>query len=285
MTLTPLTYAFQPKEKIDEGFVRMLGEMAKRGGELARDSSGPMEEPIHNGRLLIKRLRALLWFVRPALSEESLARAKAELREAAGILGGHRDLAVARATLKRLEKVASTARKRAALKQTYRQLGGTAGEEKTTEQALRESLKKAMGIVCRCVLVLKENVARSDCWPSPQERVAKASKAQFKAEKKARRTGDDNAFHEWRKKAKRLFYQLELTQSELGGKLAPVMKRVEELQDKLGEYHDDVMVEARLRKAGPPPSTAKSVLKSLDQQKAQLRKKARKIARQVKAGV
>jgi CHAD domain-containing protein len=283
MPLPPLTYAFQPKEEIREGFVRMLGEITKRARALARLSSGPMEEPIHDGRLLIKRLRALLWFVRPALNEDVLSQAKMELKNAAGILGGHRDLAVARATLKKLTKEASTVREREALKQTSRQLGVERGKPEVTDKQLRLSLKKAMAIVGHTGLNLKQNVARDRCWPSARERVDTASRAQIKAAKKAQRSGEDEAFHEWRKKAKRLFYQLELTQSNRGKTMSAAMKTVEKLQAKLGEYHDDVVVEGRLRAAVPPSPSAKCVLKSLGQQKAHLRKKARKIARRVKA--
>jgi len=282
MAVPPLTYAFQPKEKIKEGFLRILGEIAQQGEDLAEFSSGPMEEPIHDGRLMIKRLRGLLWFARPSLSGEVIAQTKTALRDAAGLLGGHRDLAVAQATLKKLRKNASTSAERKALAETSQQLSKDPEATEMTEDKLRLSLKKAMDIVCRSVLALKQNVAHRNSWASPSRRLAKARQAQIKAGKKARRSGDDTDFHTWRKRAKLLFYQMELTQSVGGKKLIRAMKKVEELQARLGEYHDDVMVEGRLAKAGAPSHSAKRILKSLDREKTDLRRKATKIARRIK---
>ena len=283
MPAPSFTYAFLPDEKIKEGFVRILGEIAKHGSELARPSSGPMEEPIHAGRLLIKRLRALLWFAHSTMSEEVESRAKTELRKAAGLLGGHRDLAVAQETLKKLKKKASTAAERKALAQTSRQFGGMPEAAEVVEAKRQDSLQKAMDLLCRSVLIVKQNVSCIDSWPAPFQRVAKATHAQIKAWKKAQHTGDDTDFHTWRKRAKRLFYQLELAQSTKGKKTARAMKKVGKLQQKLGEYHDDVVVEGRLREAATPNSSAKRVLKSLDKEKTHLRKKAVKIARRLKA--
>jgi CHAD domain-containing protein len=283
MPASTLNYAFRPDEKIKEGFARILGEIAQQGSELGQVSSGPMEEPIHQGRLLIKRLRALLWFARPALSDEILSKARTDLREAAGLLGGHRDLTVAQATLKKLKKKATTAAERKALAQTSRQLGGKPEAADVADAALRESLNKAMSLLSCSALSLKQNAAHSNSWPAPFQRVAKASRAQIRACKKAQHTGEDTDFHTWRKRAKRLFYQLELNQSTGRKKLRQVMKKVEKLQGKLGEYHDDAVVEGRLREAAPPLPSARRVLKSLDREKIHLRKKAVKIARQLKA--
>ena len=285
MSASPLNYAFQPNEEVKEGFLRILEEIAQRAGELTRVYSGSMEEPIHDGRLLIKRLRALLWFARPVLTDEVQAGAKTDLREAAALLGGHRDLAVAQATLKKLERNASTAAGRTALTQTSRLLGSKAESTEVSEAKFREALKKAMGILARSVEELTQNVSQCDSWPAPFQRVAKATQAQIKAWEKAQRTGDDRDFHTWRKRAKRLFYQMELTQSTGRKKSARSMKRVDQLQNKLGEYHDDVVVESRLREIAPPTSSTRRALKSLDQEKAHLRKKAVKIARKLKGRI
>jgi CHAD domain-containing protein len=283
MATPTLTYAFQPNEETREGFARILGEIAAQANELARHSSGPMEESIHKGRLLIKRLRALLWFARPVLDKPAYPQVKTELRNAAGLLGGHRDLAVAQTTLKKLEKKTSKLSVREAVTQTLRKMALEKEMGEEADEKLRQSLAEAMGIVARSVAALKKNATSSDSWPSPRERLAKAAHAQIKAEKKARRSGDDADFHEWRKKAKRLLYELELTRPAPGKKIPKAMKSVEKLQEKLGEYHDNIMVETLLREHALRSSSARCVLKSLDRQKTHLRKRAGKIARQVKA--
>ena len=285
MNAPPLTYAFQPNEKTKEGFMRILGEIAAQGNELTRAPSSPMEQSIHKGRLLIKRLRALLWFARPVLDEASYVCAKTELRNAAGLLGGHRDLAVARATLEKLKKKTSKLSVREAVAQTLRKMALDKVAGKEADEKLRRSLGEAMGLVSRTIEAVKKNAAEGKTWPTPPERLAKAYRAQIKAGKLARQTGDDNDFHTWRKKAKRLLYQLELSQPVPGKKASKAMKRVEQLQEKLGEYHDDIVVETRLNEQALATPSAKCVLKSLDKQKTHLRKKAHKIALRVKTKI
>lgn len=279
MSSPPIIYAFQPDEKISRGFARVLGEIAVGARDLTRGSREPLVELIHEGRLLIKRLRALLWFARPAPGLAACTRARARLRKASGLLAGQRDLAVTHATLQELaQKPSAHPRDRAAVTQIIRSLAGhsTAGEE--AESMLRQTLQKAMGILRLSINEIKRHAMSRARWPSASQRLEKAFRAMRKAGKKARRTGMDADFHTWRKKAKTLFYQLELTQAESGRRMARTMKRVGKLQTALGEYHDGVVVKERLRRIMPPPVSTRRVLRLLAKRKAKLRKKARKIA-------
>jgi CHAD domain-containing protein len=242
-----------------------------------------MGELIHEGRLLIKRVRALLWFAHPTLSLAAYARARARLRRAAGLLADQRDLAVMQVTLEQLARKASKARDRAALAQILRSLVRNSAAGEAPEKALRQTLQKAMGILRQSVDEIQRGAAGRAAWPSPSERLAEAFRATRQAGKKARRTGKDADFHEWRKKAKRLLYQLELTQAGPGRRMARAMKRVGKLQDKLGAHHDGVVVEDRLRRLLPVPSSARRVLRLLEKRKARLHRKACEIARRLDA--
>jgi CHAD domain-containing protein len=281
---TSLTYAFQPHEKIKEGFVRMLGEISSRGQILTQPSREPTGELIHEGRLLIKRVRALLWFARPALGLAAHTRARARLRRAAGLLAAQRDLAVTQAILEELARKASKPRDRAALTQIFRSLVRDSAAGEAPEKALRQMLQKAVGILLQSTGEIKRSVAGRAAWPSPSERLKEAFCAMRRAGKKARRTGKNADFHEWRKKAKRLLYQLELTQVEPGRRMGRAMKRVAKLQDNLGACHDGVVVEDRLREMLPLSSSARRVLRLLGKRKARLRKKVRKIEHLVCSG-
>ena len=283
MPTSPLAYAFQPHEKIKVGFARVLGEISVRGQGLTRRSREPTGESIHEGRLLIKRVRALLWFARPALGVAAYARARARLRRAAGVLAGQRDLAVTQATLEQLARNASKARDRAALAQIFQSLVRHSAAGEAPEKALRQLLQKAMGILCQSVDEIQRSAAGRAAWPSPSARLAKAFRATRQAGKKARRTGKDADFHEWRKKAKRLLYQLELTQAGSGRRMARTTKRVAKLQDKLGATHDGVVVEDRLRQMLPVPSSARRVLRLLEKRKARLRRRTWEIARGIES--
>lgn len=282
MPTPPLVYAFQSDEKIRDGFVRILGEISVCGRDLTLRSRKPMGELIHEGRLLIKRVRALIWFARPVLDSAVHARARTRLRKAAGLLADQRDLEVTQATLEKLAQKASIdARDWAALVRTFRSLVCDSAAGGAPRKALRQLLQKAMGILSRSVAEIKRSVAGRAAWPSPSDRVAEAFRATREAGKKARRSGKDVDFHEWRKRAKRLLYQLELSQVEPGKRKARVIKRVAKLQDKLGAYHDSVVVESRLRQMIPLTSSSRRVLRLLEKRKALLRKRAEKIARRM----
>ncbi|MCE0524029.1 MAG: CHAD domain-containing protein [Methylacidiphilales bacterium] len=273
-----LTYAFLPHEEIRRGFVRILGEIPACGRDLARRSRKPAGELIHEGRLLIKRMRALLWFARDAVGFAAYAHARAQLRSAAALLSDQRDLGVTRATLEQLARKVLNPRDRTAVRQVARRLVGKATAGGVSAKALREELHKAMTILDRSADEIQRSATDRAAWPSPSERLAKAFRATRQAGKRARRTGKDTDFHEWRKKAKRLLYQLELTQPEPGRQMARVKKRVEKLQSILGDYHDGVVAGSRLRQMIPVPASARRVVLLLEKRKARLRKKACKLA-------
>jgi len=261
--------------------VRVLGEISARGRGLTRHSREPAGELIHEGRLLIKRVRALLWFARPALDLSVALRTRAWLLKASGLLAGYRDFAVTQTTLEELGQKASKAGDRAALAQIFRSLTGSLAAGIEPEKAWQLTLQKAMGILCRSVGEVKRSTAGCVMWPSPSERLGKAFRAMRRTGKKARRTGKDIDFHTWRKKTKRLLYLLELTQAEPGRRMARVIKRVGKLQNKLGTCHDCAVVEEQLRlkrQTVPLPSSARRVLSLLEKRKARLRNKARNTA-------
>ncbi len=63
--------------------------------------------------------------------------------------------------------------------------------------------------------------------------------------------------------------------------MAHVLARMEELQATLGDYHDQVVTEERLRKITPSLSSARRVLELLTRSKKRGRKKARRISRAI----
>jgi CHAD domain-containing protein len=273
MSTAPLTYTFQPHKKLSREFVRITREISSRADSLSQRRRDPVEDAVHDGRVLMKRLRALLWFAKPALSPSALERVKAQLRKGSGLLADQRDTAVTRKTLLKLEKKESTTQGKADLAQLKRDMVGAEPSAKEQWQALG----KAMAILSECVGLIKRAGRSKTEWSSPKKRVKKAFRATEGAKKKARLTKSDTDFHEWRKKAKRLFYLLELTSADPGRQEKRILKRADKLQDTLGDYHDAAMVEDRIRGKHFSHSSANRVLKLLRRRKTNLRKKARKI--------
>ncbi len=126
-SLPPLSYALHPDEKISHGFFRVLGELCARAKSLPH-SGEAMPELTHEGRVLIKRMRALLWFAHPALDDAAYARAKADLRKAANILARQRDLKVTQLTLEKIARKTSKEKERVALKASLESLNHGSAE-------------------------------------------------------------------------------------------------------------------------------------------------------------
>ncbi len=75
-----------------DSFARILRRIAARAQSLSGDARTSAEEAIHEVRLLIKRVRALLWFARPSLARTIEAETRTQLRKAAELLSGQRDV-------------------------------------------------------------------------------------------------------------------------------------------------------------------------------------------------
>lgn len=277
MATSNLSFAFHTDEKTSDGFFRILGEIARHAQALVQ-SNRAGEEPVHEGRVLIKRTRALLWFARPALSHDLYERSKAQLRKASAILSGQRDRRVTEATLEQIgEEV--TPRDRAAVEEALQQL-----KKKPVPLAEeKQALNKAMRLLTRLAGSIK--ATKDVAWPSVTDRVAKAFRAERKAAKKAHKTKEDIAVHEWRKKAKRLFYELELSNGNVAEDGKRALKQADELQERLGQHQDCVVVEKSLYDTKSLTAAALRVAEILRGRKKLLRKKSRKTARRLKVDI
>jgi CHAD domain-containing protein len=275
-TLPPLTYALHPDEKISHGFFRVLGELCARAEELP-GSSQPMPELTHEGRVLIKRMRALLWFAHPALDDAAYAQAKADLRRASNILAGQRDLKVTQTTLEKIAKKTTRGKILAAVRASLESLAQENAKDEIDAQ--RAKLARAVAIIGRLSTLIKRSTAKTAKWPSPSKRLKKAFRLVHQAEKKAESSGEDTAFHAWRKKAKRLFFELQLTETESASPKRRILKDADELQNTLGNHQDCVVVVSKLSGLKIPDPAKGRVARLLKTRKKKLRKKSRRLAR------
>jgi len=159
---------------------------------------------------------------------------------------------------------------------------GTSTSNKETVQALQQAATILLKSIKEIELQVK---IRSD-WPDTSDRVAKAFHVTKKAGKKALKSEDPVQFHVWRKKAKRLFYLLQLTQVVPDIRMTRLIERVEELQARLGDYHDSVVVQDHLQKNLPDKATPLLIRHSvnfLEKRKLRLREDVQRIAKHIKS--
>ena len=282
MFSAPSSFAFQPDENIERGFVRVLGQLALQARRLTQPAHGKISESIHDTRVLIKWLRALLWFAGPAFSSSEMNRAKSHLRRASHLLAAQRELVVMRSVLIRLAQKSENSAYRKALAR----IANAEDSQQANTEKPDQSLRQAMAILLATIRQFERRAKIKSRWPSCSDRLAQAFLALHKSGKEALNSDDAVQFHDWRKKAKRLLYQLQLTQAVPGKRMTRTIKRVDTLQEKLGDYHDCVIAQDRLRKNLPfevPPRVVRRTVDLLELRKRHLRKEARQIARHIKS--
>jgi CHAD domain-containing protein len=281
MFCAPSSFAFHPNESIERGFVRVLGQLALQARRLTQHADGKISESVHDTRVLIKWLRALLWFAGPAFSTSEMNRAKSHLRRASHLLAAQRELEVMQSMLKRLSQKTENPAYRKALAQIAKAEDSQQASTKRSGQSLRQAVRILLGTIKH----FEQRVKTRSKWPSCPKRVAQAFLAVQKSGKKALKSDNAAQFHNWRKKAKRLLYQLQLTQAVSGKHMTRTIEQVDKLQQELGDYHDCVIAQDRLHNGLDVEVSSvvvKRTVKLLELRKDRLRKRARKIGRQIK---
>jgi CHAD domain-containing protein len=281
MFSAPSSFAFQPEENIERGFVRVLGQLALQARRLTLHAHGRISESVHDTRVLIKWLRALLWFAGPVFSSSEMNRATSHLRRASHLLAGERELVVMRSILARLAQKSDNSAYRRALAR----IANAEDSQQASTENPPQSLRQARAILLATIRQFERRAKIKSKWPSCSDRLAQAFLAVQRAGKEALNGDDAAQFHNWRKKAKRLLFQLQLTQAVPGRHTARTIKRVDKLQEKLGDYHDCVIAQDRLQKSLPvevPPRVVRRTVDLLEMRKHQLRKEVRQIAKHIK---
>lgn len=145
-----MSFRFKVKEPLAEGMQRIaLEQIEIAQGELR--SNADAEAAVHNARRALKRLRALLRLVRPALSEAEYRRQSQRFAGIGRQLSGERDRHVMRQTLKKLTAETQgvseefTAAFEAALAQAPAASGRSGGDARASAARALVSARKSLG--------------------------------------------------------------------------------------------------------------------------------------------
>jgi CHAD domain-containing protein len=274
-------FAFQTDDDLGPGFVHVLEQMAIEAGRILDSPRGTLSESVHEIRVLVKHLRALLWFASPVFSSSEMELSKSRLRKASRLLAAQRDFAVMQSILVQLSRKTSNS--------TFRKTIVRMAQAKDSQQSAvgkpDGSLRKAVAILLATIKDLKRYAKIKTIWPSCADRLTQAFVSAKKSRKRALHGEKAAQFHDWRKKTQRLLYQLQLTQRAPGKRMTHTILQVDKLQEELGEYHDSVVAQDRLQQNAPDKTPARLLRHCahlLEKRKHRLRKKVRKIAGQLK---
>jgi CHAD domain-containing protein len=276
-----VSYRFKRHESLTPGFVRIAREELEGAiSDLGADSGGsPDSEGVHDARRRLKKLRALLRLMRPALGDEVYCRDNSAAREAGRRLSPARDAAVQLATLDGLLD-ACAEREAEKLSPLRRRI---AGEKTRLDRAgLKEAAVNTVIVRLRAMLDGIEAASVQDDSALVCESLCRAYRRARRALPVAKADASDENLHTLRKRVKALYYQLQLLRRVAPKRCKRLLRRLDRLGDDLGIDHDLAVLANAL---APDPAIDQEALAELrervDCQRRKLQCKTFRLAKEV----
>jgi len=271
-----VAYRFKVDRPVDEEVRRIAGkQLALALEHLGAIGDVEKDKALHEARRHVKKVRALIRLVRPALGA-SYRKSNKALRRVNRLLSPIADGEAVLDTLTRLET-------------------RSAAELSTAVGALREALlarraaidrrAKADRVLQSCTSALKAEQARITAWrltPRGHRAVTGGLGKTVRAARRgmARAVAHPTAgnYHAWRRRVKDHWFQLRLLERRCGGDLVARQQLLETLDGHLGEYHNCVLLQSVLARATNlgRPDTAR-LLRALRRYQTELRVEAARL--------
>lgn len=226
-SLQTLASPDRPVQQCREIFLRQLSAASE---EL--EGSNPN---VHGARKQLKRARATLRLLRPAIGDDLYARENATARDAARPLSAARDQDVVKETLAGLAKDFGA-------KASGVHIAPLPGAHKLTAKRVAE-----------IQAALKRSITRARAWQPEGEGwdcIAIGLRATYRRARRAlRHAREDRAtedLHEWRKQTKYLWHQLQILAPLAAGPVGELADEFHHLADYLGDEHDLAVLRDRI---------------------------------------
>jgi len=231
-----MAFRFKLGESFEEGFRRIaLEQIDQATAQLSQD--GQQAVAVHETRKALKRLRALLRLMRPAIGNDAFKSENAQLRDIGLSLSGARDRHVLLETASKLAAAGRLGRRGVAesLQQAIQAANG-AGEPLSfggAAQRLGEARKR-----------LAKLTVEGSGFDVVGEGLEMSYREARRAFHHAYEEPSDEAFHEWRKGAQRHWRQMGLLSRAWTDCLEARAREARELSQLLGDDHDLAILSA-----------------------------------------
>lgn len=240
-------YRLRAGESPTAGMRRIALGRAEKAAERLREAAR-LEDPsgcIHGARKDLKKLRAVLRLLRRELGDDLFRAENERYREAGRLLSPSRDAEVKLETLDGL-RAHPVGRLDAAASDEW--LDALRRERDGAIEAVREGSARdeALALIERGRDRIATWPLRPDSWKLVGPGIGRAYRRGRKAMRKAAEEPSDERLHEWRKRAKDLWYHLRILRDARPERLAPMLDRADELADLLGHHHDLALLRADL---------------------------------------
>lgn len=222
------------------------------------------DDAVHRVRRDLKRARATVRLVRPALGRERFRAVNLALRDAGRALAGRRDALVLIETLQRL--IADARLDPAGLEPLASRLHA---DWQGASGAGAESAAAAAAGIRAAAAQLRAAGVRGD-WPVLADGLCDVYRRGRRARRTAVRERTAECLHEWRKQVKHLWHALELLEPAWPRPMRALAREAHRLADQLGDDHDLAVLRERLAIAEIDEPARAAALAALDARRSEL---------------
>jgi CHAD domain-containing protein len=234
-----MAFCFQKTESVAKAFHRLGRGRIENALECLRDCGHA--EAIHCARKDIKKLRAVLRLLEAGLGKKARARLTGLLREAANHLAPPRDAYIKVKTVKDLARHFKGQLAPGALRHVRAELR-RAFDEAMKRFVREKTAAKVERTLRRVAKRWKSLEVRGKGWKALGPGVKTAYSEGRRAYQTVRRDPVPKNFHEWRKRAKDLWYQVTLLRPVWPEQMDAMAHELETLGECLGDDHDLVVL-------------------------------------------
>lgn len=269
-------FELEAGETVEAGVRRIVDEQLSTALEELRSAEArKADEAVHSTRKRFKKIRALLRLVRPELGEQVFTRENATYRDAGGSLAEARDAHVLVQTLDDLKEDLEPAAYADARKLLMNR------RRVVKRRVLQQG--SGLAVVAQVVVQARERVAHwrieHDEWPALRKGLKRIYGEGRGALGCAHVGADAVLFHEWRKRVKDLWHQIEVIEGIWPAILKELAEECHHLADLLGREHDlsvlrEVLMADALAKALAREHTGVQLIEAIDRKRGALQNDA-----------
>jgi CYTH domain-containing protein/CHAD domain-containing protein len=241
-------YRLKGKESPSEGVRRIARGRAEKALERLGEVEGDeLAGAIHGARKDLKKLRGLLRLARRELGEKTFKAENRRYRDAGRLLSGSRDAEVKLETLMALQHRCDD------LPAGPAELwaGELEAERDDLAAAARDDgegrIEQAVETIASGRDEIRHWSLRTDSWALVESGLFGSYRDGRRALKQAKSDGSADNVHQWRKRAKDLWYQLRIVEDAWPELLGATVDQAHELTDLLGDHHDLAVLAADLQ--------------------------------------
>jgi CHAD domain-containing protein len=235
------SYVLSGDEELAIGLKRVAAGRADKALERLRGDDEDPAEAIHGARKDMKKLRAVLRMARGALPKRLYKEENRRYRDAARALSASRDAEVKLETLDALAERDGGLPREAV--EAWRQI-----LDRDREAAVNTvQAEAAIGLIEAGREGIRGWPLEGSSWKLVGGEVRRAYRRGRRAMASAAADPSEQSFHEWRKRAKDLWYQLRLLGPAWSELLGPAAEEAHRLTDLLGDHHDLAVLRQDLR--------------------------------------